>query len=153
MRHSSDGRWPTNYNVTNDFKYSDAYTPIVDTGTFMTTLPPALASHVMTAYNPPARLQIVDDDPDTYYVPCDAQPPFLGVQFTKNDTAGVMWFDDKDMIMQDTATTVNGKSYCQPGVQSAGTDTPILGDTWLHTVLAVFDVGKDTMHFGQRSPY
>ncbi|KAH8887635.1 acid protease [Thozetella sp. PMI_491] len=154
LRHSSDGSIPTVYNVTNEFKYSDKFKTLIDSGTSLTTVHKNLASHIMTAFNPPAQLNVNPDDDDSYYVLCTAQAPFLGVWFGNDASTGVVWFDSQDLILQDSWANVNGKKYCLTGVQAASDDDdPIMGDTFMHNALVVFNVGDSNLSFAQRPMY
>lgn len=92
---------------------------------------------------------------------CGITPPSFGVQIGKevvlemhsesilvarlNTTADVVVDDDDDDGPR-TMETVLCALGIQPGVEFAG----VLGDTFLSSVVAVFDVGEGEMRFAQR---
>lgn len=111
---------------------------MIDSGTTLMYLSDALTSSINALFTPASRY---DEKTHTYFVMCNATAPRVGL--TIGGTT--FWLDPKDMIQN------NGSAYsCISGVQSVGDDTMLVGDVWLKSVLAVFDVGAGEMRFAVR---
>ncbi|KAF7318537.1 Acid protease [Mycena chlorophos] len=113
---------------------------IIDSGTTLNMLP----SPVAQAYNGLwAKWRS-----GSWYVPCSAvAPPFVVQLGGKNYT-----IDARDLVVP----VEDGE--CVSGIQDGGDEDVdgnmfILGDVFLHNVVAQFDIGKNRMTFAQRKPY
>ena len=82
-----------------------------------------------------------------YFAPCDAIPPRFGVVVANVS----FWVDPADMIYTDLVDPLTG--YCAIAVASGGSGPFILGDAFLQSVVAVFDVGGAQMRFYSRGAY
>ena len=79
-----------------------------------------------------------------YFAPCDSVPPIVSVIIN-----GVHFYiDPADLIYQDMKDPLS--NYCQIGVASGGSGPYILGDVFLQSVVAVFDIGAAQMRFYSR---
>lgn len=77
----------------------------------------------------------------SYFAPCDAVAPLFAVVI-----GGVEFFvNPADMMYQELVDPQSG--YCAIAVASGGSGPYILGDAFLQSVLAVFDVGSAEMRF------
>lgn len=92
------------------------------------------------------------EDEDTYYVQCNATAPDFavtigGVRFAVSGKDNVLPVGEDD----------DGNQVCISGTQDGGPDEDgnifILGDTFLHNVVATFDVGANKIHLNERVPY
>lgn len=113
-------------------------TLLIDSGTTLMYLSTALASSINAVFTPAARY---DTKTRIYFVECNATAPRVGLTIAGT----TFWVDPKDMIVSDKSG-----STCISGVQSGGEGLMILGDVWLKSVLAVFDVGAGEMRFAVR---
>jgi hypothetical protein len=111
---------------------------IIDSGTTLLFLSASLATSINALFSPASRY---DEKSQTYFVNCNATAPRVGL--TIGGTT--FWLDPKDMIQSDGPGTV-----CISGVQPGGEGTMIVGDVFLKSVLAVFDVGAGEMRFAVR---
>jgi len=95
------------------------------------------------------------------YLPCNASVPEVGLEIGGR----TIWLDKKDLLVPIEKTDV-----CQPtiigtthfmtgqvgGDQSVHVQNGfryVLGTPFLHNVLALFDIGAQTMRFAQRKDY
>lgn len=115
-------------------------TVIVDSGTSLIYAPNSVADAVAAAFQPPGNYDSVND---AYFVSCTAQPPVFGVCIGKK----VFYVNGLDMIVP------ANEGQCLSGVQPNNNGLTILGDVWMKNVLAVFDIGAETMRFAARSTY
>ncbi|KIW04644.1 uncharacterized protein PV09_04389 [Verruconis gallopava] len=118
---------------------------IVDSGTTLNYMPSKVAKAINAAYSPKATL---DSQNQVYTVDCSATPPQFGV--TIGGTT--LYADAQDMILgvNDPSNQINGK--CITAIQDSGSSgVSILGDAWLKSVVAVFDVGASEMRFAAHS--
>lgn len=111
---------------------------IIDSGTTMMFLSANLAASINALFTPPSRY---DETTRTYFVGCNATAPRVGL--TIGGTT--FWLNPKDMIQNDGPGAI-----CISAVQPGGDETMIVGDVWLKSVLAVFDVGAAEMRFATR---
>lgn len=124
---------------------SPGFPVIVDSGYSTNVLPPSLVTLFYEAFDDTP--QPVDIHGGTMFAaPCDAGVPNFGVQ-----VGGQVFEMTKEAtLVSRLNTTVNGTLVCglgiQPGIEEAGA----LGDTFLSSVVAVFDVGASEMRFAQR---
>jgi Eukaryotic aspartyl protease len=111
---------------------------IIDSGTTLMFLTAALAASINAQFTPASRY---DEKTQTYFVGCNATAPRVGL--TIGGTT--FWLDPKDMVQSD-----GPGANCISGVQAGGEGTMIVGDVFLKSVLAVFDVGAGEMRFAVR---
>ena len=115
-------------------------TVIVDSGTSLVYAPNNVADAVAAAFQPPASY---DANTDAYFVSCTAKPPVFGVSIGKK----IFCVNGQDLIVPSSA------SQCLSGVQPSNGGLTILGDVWMKSVLAVFDIGAEKMRFASRASY
>jgi len=122
---------------------------ILDSGTTLNYVPTAIAKAYNAKFVPPAKF---NKEQDTYFVSCTAKAPAFEV------TLGGVSFsiDGRDQILP-AGQDDSGKEICQSGTQDGGLDTPdtifILGDVFLHNVVATFDIKKEQITLSQRAKY
>lgn len=82
-----------------------------------------------------------------WFVPCDAVPPTLSLKI-----GGVMIYHDPTSLILPEAKLPNNNNYCATGVGLApeGNDFYILGDTFMQSLVAVFDLKAMTIGFANR---
>jgi hypothetical protein len=107
---------------------------IVDSGTTLVYLPTSLAKTINGLFSPKATL---DSSQGVYTVNCNAKAPALGVKIGGT----TFQINAKDMILSDPS------GICISGIQDGGSGPYILGDVFLQSVVAVFDVGATEMRF------
>ncbi|KAJ3540372.1 hypothetical protein NM688_g6233 [Phlebia brevispora] len=121
---------------------------ILDTGTTLNYVPTQIAAEFNSKFKPPATF---DEDEDTYFVDCDATAPAFsatigGVEFT---------VDPKDQILPFLDDT--GNVVCISGTQDGGPAEAdnifILGDTFLHNVVATFNIAENNITISERVAY
>jgi hypothetical protein len=108
-------------------------------------MPSKVAKAINAAYSPKATL---DTQNQVYTVDCKATPPKFGV--TVGGTT--LYADAQDMILgaDDPSNQIDGK--CITAIQDSGSSgVSILGDAWMKSVIAVFDVGASEMRFAAHS--
>ncbi|KAJ4854852.1 eukaryotic aspartyl protease domain-containing protein [Trichoderma breve] len=156
---SGDARRRTNFTfytivaenyVVGDSKGDDEKIPgagifnVVDSGTFLTMLSPTVTKVLYAKFpeapvSPPEAL-------GNFLVPCNTTAPEFGIEIADQ----TFYMSPKDLILQN----VRVDDMCALGVQPTAAGRPsILGATWLHNVLAVYDVGASQMRFAPRIPY
>ncbi|KAJ7062706.1 acid protease [Mycena amicta] len=120
---------------------------IIDSGTTLNLLP----SPVAQAYN--ARWKTANWHDGSWYVDCDeVAPPFAVEIGDKTFT-----IDPRDQVVY-VGKDDDGKDLCVSGTQDGGDPNVdgtmfILGDVFLHNVVAMFDIHKNQMTFIQRADY
>ncbi|EIN11164.1 acid protease [Punctularia strigosozonata HHB-11173 SS5] len=122
---------------------------ILDTGTTLNYVPTPIAKAFNKGFKPAAKYV---EDEGTYYVDCNATAPDFAV------TIGGVEFSvsGKDNILPIGADE-KGKQLCISGTQDGGPDEDgnifILGDTFLHNVVATFNIAANTISLTERKPY
>ncbi|KAL7911682.1 aspartic peptidase domain-containing protein [Trichoderma velutinum] len=117
---------------------------VVDSGTFVTMLSPTITKALYEKFreppvSPPGAL-------GNFLVPCNATAPEFGIEIADQ----TFYMSPEDLILQD----IKVNDTCLLGVQPTANNRPsIIGATWLHNVLAVYDVGASQMRFAPRIPY
>lgn len=111
---------------------------IIDTGSTFCAVPPEVCDALVAGFEPAGRY---DDASGFYTVPCNAKIPLFGISIANK----VFYLNSADIV----AESLDG-STCILGVQSNGGGINVLGDTFLHNVLAVFDLGNAEMRFAAR---
>jgi hypothetical protein len=112
---------------------------IIDSGTTLLFLPPGITKTVNALWSPPAHY---NEDSQTYFVHCTATAPRFGVTIDGQ----TFWVDPKDLVLDAGV----GERVCMSGIQPGSDGVSVLGDVFLKTVLAVFDVGAGEMRFAAR---
>ncbi|KAJ7696929.1 acid protease [Mycena rosella] len=123
--------------------------PILDTGTTLNFM----STEVTTAYNakfdPPA---VLDEDAGLWVVECNATVPEFGVKIGGK----TFTIDARDQILP-AGTDDNGNIICISGTQDGGPDVAdnifILGDVFLHNVVATFNPVAAEITLTQRAKY
>lgn len=119
---------------------------IVDSGYSANILPPSIVDMFYSAFSTPPLLVDIGGS-SMLATACDADVPSFGVQINSQ----IFNMTAQDIIVSSMNTTVNGTLLCglgiQPGVEEAGA----LGDPFLSSVVAVFDIGASEMRFAQRA--
>ncbi|KJZ78830.1 hypothetical protein HIM_01603 [Hirsutella minnesotensis 3608] len=115
---------------------------IVDTGTTMNYVPPPLAEAIAMAFQPRAVFLY---QWGSYFAPCNAVAPRVSVIIGSEE----FHMNPADLIFKDLKDPLTG--YCAIAIASGGSGPYILGDVFLQSVVAVFDVGAAQMRFYQRT--
>lgn len=113
---------------------------IVDTGSPVNYFPPDVAEEINNLFVPKA--QYTDG---RYFVNCSATAPDLGIKIG----GATFQINPANLIEQGSKNLTTG--LCSTGAQ--GSWDPVLGDTFLQNVVAVFDVGAAQMRFAARGNY
>jgi len=119
---------------------------IVDSGTTLVYAPNQLVEEIARIFDPPA---LADEDTGMWFAQCDATPPVLGVQINGTN----FFINPQDLILQDEGFSDYGTNYCVMGIQNGDPGPYILGDTFLQSVVATFDVGAGEMRFAPHETY
>ena len=124
---------------------SGEFPVIVDSGYSANVLPPSLVNSFYSAFK--TAPQLVDIQSSSMFAAsCDAEVPSFGIQIGGQ----ILNMAPQTILISSMNATVNGTSVCglgiQPGVEGAGA----LGDPFLSSVVAVFDIGASAMRFAQR---
>ena len=111
-------------------------------------MPTALAESINQAYSPPGYL---DELNYWWVVKCTATAPIFGVT-----VGGVpLYASPQDMFLElhsPEAIAHFGPGMCFCANQDGGTDGIfVLGDVWLRSVIATFDVGAAEIRFAAHS--
>jgi hypothetical protein len=122
---------------------------ILDSGTTLNYLPTALADAYNARFVPPA---VFSADAGVYYVDCDAKVPSFAVQIGGKKFT----IDAKDQILPSTGP--DGKVQCISGTTDGGDPADpnslyIMGDTFLHNVVATFNIKTEQISLSQRAKY
>ena len=113
---------------------------VVDTGTIPNLFHKEEAQAINALFDPPATF---NETIGLFVVHCNAHVPQLGVSIGGQ----IFYHNPKDMIFRQG-------DQCLSAVQtSGGALLPILGASWLKSVLAIFDVGATEMTFVSRVYY
>nr|GAT49690.1 acid protease [Mycena chlorophos] len=122
---------------------------ILDTGTTLDYVPTPVIKAFAKAFDPPATYS---EEDELYLVDCTAKVP----QFLVTIGGKEFSVDAKDQILPG-GTDSNGKEICFLGTQDGGPDEAdnifILGDTFLHNVVATFNPIQGEITLTQRLPY
>ncbi|KAK3073659.1 hypothetical protein LTR53_004565 [Teratosphaeriaceae sp. CCFEE 6253] len=118
---------------------------IVDSGTTLMKLPESVAGAFNAKYNLPA-VEIAGTG--MYETACDAKPPSLAVRIGGMD----FYISGEDLrpLLQ-AKDPRSGK--CLTPVQATKESYGVLGDVFLKSVVAVFDIGASEMRFAPRVNY
>jgi len=125
-------------------KLNTTGTSILDTGTTLLYVPTAIAKAYNDQFKPKATF---DADEDTYYVDCKAVAPAFAV------TIGGVEFN---VTAADVILPI-GDGQCLSGIQDGGEPSDdnifILGDVFLHNVVATFNLSSNVVTLTERTPY
>lgn len=127
----------------NSNHFSTPYQAVVDTGTYYSIVPQALAAGVAAAFIPPGSL-----DPSGlpfFLVECNATLP-SDVSMTLGGTSFTI--ASEDLRFQSTDGTCY--SSIAPSASSDGPQLYFLGGHFLRNVVSVFDIAKNEMRFAAR---
>jgi hypothetical protein len=130
------GKSPSNQNI---MTVKSRTQVIIDSGTTLLFLPANITRSINSLWSPPAEY---NDSSQTYFVQCNALAPRVGVQIDSQ----TFWVSPKDLV-QDAGI---GTRTCMSGVQPGNDGISVLGDVFLKSVVAVFDVGAGEMRFAAR---
>ena len=101
---------------------------------------------VNALYNPPAEY---NPYVGAYEVDCNAKPPAISVRIGGVDLS----INPADMILNTPGGYDSDTRKCITTIQPSSSSTLILGDAFLKSVVAVFDVGAAQMRFASRPYY
>jgi len=123
---------------------------ILDTGTTLNLVPTNVAKTYNAKFKPAATF---DEDSGFYFVDCNATVPAFEVQIGGSKFS----IDGKDQILL-AGTDANGKETCISGTQDGGDPSNannifILGDVFLHNVVATFNIKSNQITVSQRATY
>ncbi|ODM20647.1 hypothetical protein SI65_03700 [Aspergillus cristatus] len=122
---------------------STAFQTFVDSGNNFSYLPAAVVDSVNALFDPPARF---DDSSKLYVVDCNAKAPVFGLQLGNqtfyHNPADLIQKVDNDLCVSSLAASEDARV--------GDITVSILGVSFLKSVVAVFDFGKDEMRFAKR---
>ncbi|KAJ3990171.1 aspartic peptidase domain-containing protein [Lentinula detonsa] len=136
----------------NDLVFGTTNNIILDSGTTLDYVPTDVADAFAAAFDPPA---IKDDDFGVYTVVCSATVP----EFTVTIGGVSFTVDPADNLFPLGIQDDEGNDLCASGTFDGGPSTGaegnvfILGDTFLHNVVATFNIETDEITISQRAPY
>jgi len=114
----------------------------VDSDTPWNCLPDVHANAINALFDPPA---VYNSTLDNYVTKCNATTPKVGFRIGKK----VFYTDPRDMLLPMN----DGSDNCISGMSGDGDGLGVLGDVFLHGVVAVFDLQKLEMRFANRKAY
>ncbi|PSR76813.1 hypothetical protein PHLCEN_2v8194 [Hermanssonia centrifuga] len=121
---------------------------ILDTGTTLNLVPTNIAKEFNARFKPPATFV---EDEDTYFVDCNAIAPTFSIKIGGQEFA----VDGRDQIVP--SLDENNNLVCISGTQDGGPDEEgnffVLGDVFLHNVVATFDISKNDITLTERASY
>ncbi|KAJ7493834.1 acid protease [Mycena latifolia] len=123
--------------------------PILDTGTTLNFMSTDVTAQYNAKFQPPA---VLDEDAGLYIVDCNATVPEFGVKIGGK----TFTIDARDQILP-AGTDDEGNIICITGTQDGGPDVAdnifILGDVFLHNVVATFNPIQAEITLTQRAKY
>ena len=131
---------------TRDISHANS-TMIIDSGSTNSYIPYKIATFIARLFSPPARYSSLSN---TYSVPCNAKAPRVGVVISGK----TFWLHEKVLVYRGDVGRFGtcGLSF-QNSDSDSGVGRGVLGDGWLRSVIAVFDVGAGEMGFVARTEY
>lgn len=125
---------------------------VVDSGTTLTLLPSAIVRDYARQLPRP----VAQSDDGSYWALCDTARAGRLPRFGVTVGGRTLYFRDDDLLLQDVRQdgVVGGRTYtfCMLGLVDLLPEGPyILGDTFLNSVVSVFDVGASEMRFYPRT--
>jgi hypothetical protein len=136
--------WNRMFHQTRSF--TDQFPVVIDTGGLLIHLPSEISDAYAAQFRPAAEYNVLTGE---YWAPCTAEIPKFGVVI-----AGKKIFLHKDdLLRQEFKLDWNGDGvmHCRLGVADGRSGPYILGDVFLNSVVAVFDIGASEMRFAQRT--
>jgi len=122
---------------------------ILDTGTTLNLVPTNVAAAYNAAFKPPA---VLDPDFDLFVVACNATVPEFLVTIGGKEFS----IDARDQLLP-AGTDANGNVFCITGTQDGGPAVAdnifIMGDVFLHNVVATFNPIAAEVTLTQRAKY
>lgn len=123
---------------------STAFQTFVDSGNNFSYLPTAVVEPVNAIFDPPATF---DDLSKLYVVDCNAKAPVFGLQLG-NQT---FYHNPADLIQRIDDELCVSALAAMEDARVGDITVSILGVSFLKSVVAVFDFGKDKMRFAKKS--
>ncbi|CRG87548.1 hypothetical protein PISL3812_04566 [Talaromyces islandicus] len=129
--------------------HNQSFQAVVDSGTYPNRFPAAVADKINAAFKPPA---VYIEEYGAYAVPCNATAPDLGIAIGGK----IFYMHPTDMFVpigQDgiCTTSIYRGFDLDPSLYPDG--LYILGDVFLHNVVAVYDIGNEQIHFAPHNDY
>lgn len=126
--------------------HTTSFQAFVDSGNYISYLPPAVVEPINALFSPPATY---DSDLGLYVVDCSAKAPEFGLSLGDQ----TFYHDGSDLIYQ-TAEGVCVSNLASSAEVSLGDITlNIIGVPFLKNVVAVFDFGNNEMRFAKKLSY
>lgn len=120
---------------------------VLDTGTTVNFLPPAIAEAFNAMFVPPAKY---DPSYGLYFVACNATVPSFAVEIAGKEFT----VDPKDNILPiDSQSCITGISNSLVNPKNSSIVYNILGEAFLHNVVATFNPIQRDVSIAQRLPY
>lgn len=125
---------------------SDPFPVIIDSGYSANILPSSLVDLVYSTFS--TTPQLVDIEGSSMFAAaCDDEVPSFGIQIDNQ----VFNLAAQDIMISSMNTTMNGIILCGLGIQPGAEEAGALGDPFLSSVIAVFDIGASEMRFARRA--
>lgn len=125
-----------------DLSQASDFPVVVDSGTTLMYLPPKVAEEVNALFDPPA---VYIEEEGIYETDCWATPPDFKIRINGTDFT----VNKADMLLTGSLGYDSYTGGCVTGVQPQPGGPYILGDVFLKSVVAVFDVGSSEMRFAK----
>lgn len=113
---------------------------IIDSGTTLMYLPDKLVDYIASTFSPPAFINPYNG---LYVAGCTSKAPRFGVIIAGK----TLFVNPVDLL------NPMGSEFCMMAIQRQLGGDAVLGDSFLKSVLAVFDVGIHEMRFAGREVY
>lgn len=128
---------------------ADNSAAILDTGTTLSYLPNSVVSDFYTQIVP----EPIATRSGSYYTFCDASLPEISATIGNREFP----FNSTDLLLNSGITLSNGTEYCLLGIQPGGSevsgDVFILGDSWMRSHVATFNLQDNVITLAERAPY
>lgn len=122
---------------------SISFQTFVDSGNYLTFLPSAVVDPINASFDPPATY---DPEFEAYIVDCTAKAPEFGLKIG-NQT---FFHTGSDLIFRTAAGVCMTSLVSSESVSIGDIRLSILGVSFLKSVVAVFDFGRNEMRFAKR---
>lgn len=120
-----------------------SFQAFVDSGNYISYLPPAIVEPINALFSPPATY---DSDLRLYVVDCSAKAPEFGISLGDQ----TFYHDGSDLIYQTAEGVCVSNLASSAEVSLGGITLNIIGVPFLKNVVAVFDFGKNEMRFAKK---
>ncbi|KAJ5405935.1 hypothetical protein N7465_007219 [Penicillium sp. CMV-2018d] len=120
-----------------------SFQAFVDSGNYISYLPPAIVEPINALFSPPATY---DSDLRLYVVDCSAKAPEFGLSLGDQ----TFYHDGSDLIYQTAEGVCVSNLASSAEVSLGGITLNIIGVPFLKNVVAVFDFGKNEMRFAKK---